>query len=769
MPTNPFNATIAQLTGSSTFYDWYIKENDEIINKLNMITVSGITSGEILATVNSTSGLATLTLGGTAGIVSSGLTFSGKVSFTGETAVPNTSFKFTGITSGSAGYTFGTVVRVTSSGYTAAQANSADNAEVVGVVSAINNSYSVITLLGRITGDFTSVAGGTLSAGCVYFLDPSTAGNITITEPTTVGQVSKPIIVGLGATAGMVVQYRGNYLNATSVGGESGTNRLYIAFNTTPVDPRNQGFSAGRFLSYAPQVLTGNTFFNKYLTDTGRTAIDGWFLSGSKNYAYSIYDFGSVYLNLPAEEDFIVGMVESITTSGSDLIYQILARGTSSIIPASISASATQRGPWCISGVTYNPQGTTGQIVTHPLTSQTTSSDYQVGFVFANSPTNWYVNPRPLGNARLSNYRSTDLPETLTNGMNYAFNGDFSIWQRETGRVADYTTSGNVYFADNWVRRQVNTGTSTQSLQIQSFNVTDTSVENNPENYVNISCTPTTATTLATGTYSIGHIIDNIETFNGSSITVSFYAQCNNSSYKTANVYFARYNGGTLVEKITIGTVNLQTSWTKHILNYDVASLGAGTYNNDYIEIGIDIIPLIKAAYDASYAGSPIVVGFTSLAVYNGTYTAPPHLFESKTEKLKKSQKYYFTTYNDSQIVGSATGTALNCFTFIHLPNSPYGIYQFPTTMRSSPTVTIYTTSGAGFTNEVYNDSASLDARNTSGTIGYGGAVRIANTAIPSATTDSDSGGVRVNVNAGSVPYDVLKCHIIADASYPLV
>lgn len=770
MAANPFNATISQLTGSSTFYDWFVKENDEIINKLNLITVSGITSSEILATVNATTGLATLTLGGTAGIVSSGLTFSGKVSFIGETAVPNTSFKFTGITSGSAGYTFGTVVRVTSSGYTAAQANSADNAEVVGVVSAINNSYSVITLLGRINGDFTSVAGGTLSAGCVYFLDPSNAGKITITEPNSVGQVSKPVIIGLGATAGMVVQYRGNYLNATSVGGESGTNRLYISFATSPVDPRNQGFSAGRFLSYAPQVLTGNTFFNKYLTDTGRTAIDGWFLSGSKNTAYSLYDFGSVYLNLPAEEDFIVGMVESITTSGGNLVYQILARGTSSIIPASISTSANPKGSWCISGVTFNALGSTGQIVSHPLTSESTSSDYQVGFVFSNSPTNWYVNPRPLGNARLSNYKSTDLPETLTNGMNYAFNGDFSVWQRETGRVSSYTSSGDVYFADNWVRRQSNTGTSTQTLQRQSFSVTDTYVENNPEYYVNMSCTvtPASAPSISTGAYSIGHVIDNVETFNGSSITVSFYAQCSSSTYKTANVYFARYNGATLVSKTIIGTVNLQTSWTKHILNYDVASLGAGTYNNDYIEIGIDIIPLVKAAYDASYT-TPVTVGVASLAIYNGTYTAPPHLFETQTEKLKKSQKYYFTTYTDSQVVGAATGTALNCFTFVHLPNSPYGIYQFPTTMRTSPTVAIYTISGTGLVNEVYNDSASIDARYTSGTIGYGGAVRSANTGVASASTNSDAGGVRVNVNAGSVPYDVLKCHIIADASYPLV
>jgi hypothetical protein len=770
MAANPFNTTIAQLTGSSTFYDWFTKENNEIIAKLNLATVSGVTGTDILASLNNTSGLVTLSLGGTAGIVASGVTFSGKVSFTGETAVPNTSFKYTGITSGTSGFTFGTVVRITSTGYTAAQANDADSAEVVGVLSALNTSYSVITLLGRINGDFTTVSGGTLSPGCVYFLDPSNAGKITTTEPTSVGHVSKPVIVGLGATAGMVVQYRGNYLNSSS-GGESGTNRIYITFNTSPTDPRTKGFSGGRFLSYAPQILTGNTFFNQYLTDTGRTAIDGWFLSGSKSYAYSTYDFGSPYLNLPAEEDFIVGMVESISVSGSNLIYQILARGTSSVIPASISAAASAKGAWCLAGTTFNPLSTNVQLVQHPTSVQTNSSNYQVGFVFSNSPSSWYVNPRPLSNPNLSNYKSTDLPETLTNGMNYAYNGNFAIWQRDNGRISSYTSSGDLYFADNWIRRQANTGTSVQTLERKSFDVADTNVENNPKYYIDIKClaTPASAPSIASGRYSVGHVIDNIETFNGSSITVSFYAKCTSSTYKVANVYFARYSGGALVSKTTIGTVNLQTSWTKHILNYDVPSLSSSTYSNDYVEIGVDIIPLVKAAYDANEPTSTnVTVSLASLVVYNGTYTAPPHLFESDVEKLKKSQKYYYKTYTDSQVIGSGTGTALNCYTFTHLPNSPYGIFNFPSTMRSSPTVTIYTTSGNGFTNEVFNLSANTDARYTSGSQGYGGATRVANNSSSTASATSDASGVRVSVNSGSVAYDVLQCHIIADASYPI-
>lgn len=103
-----FNTTINQLTGSSTFYDWYNKENNEIISKLNQCTVSGVTSGDgVLASLNAGSGLVTLSIGGTSGSITSGLTFLGDVTFLGETIVPNNSFKITGITTGTPGYSFG--------------------------------------------------------------------------------------------------------------------------------------------------------------------------------------------------------------------------------------------------------------------------------------------------------------------------------------------------------------------------------------------------------------------------------------------------------------------------------------------------------------------------------------------------------------------------------------------------------------------------------------------------------------------------------------
>lgn len=767
-----FNTTINTLSGNNSFYDWFIKENNEIISKLNQCTVSGVTNGDgVLVSLNASSGLATLSLGATSGTIQTGLTFGGTINFTGQVNIPNISYNITGITVGTPGYTFGSVVRITSSGYTAAKANDPDSAEIVGVLSALTSSSSTVTLAGRINGNFQTVAGGTLSPGCVYFLNPTTAGYVTTTEPTTIGQVSKPVLLGLGETAGVVLQYRGNYLNASGSAGGSGSNRFFITLPTTPTDPRLYGFSAGNFISYHPDAVLGNPDFNSYLVETGRTAINGYFLSGSY-----LYQFQTSTLSVPAEDDCILGMIETITTSGSDLIYGILSEGETNIIPNSISSYASdKKGIWGITGSTYSVSASGVKQISKISSTGTDiyRPSYLVGVVTSSSPTSWYVNLKPaisLGDQPVGS-------ATINNTQNYTFNGDLSIWQRSTGRDSQYTTSGNVYFADNWIRRQTGMTDGVQYIERKSFPVTSTSVQGNPEYYVDLKCIsdPAYPAPASTMVYSAGHVIDNIETFNGSKITISFYAKCTQPNY-TGNVYFARYANGSQVSKNTVSTISLSTSWTKHTLTYTVPSLGAGSYDDDYIEIGLDLRPLVISARTASVAtGTNLVTSIASMCVYQGEISSPTHYFNTQEEKIKKAQKYYFTTYNSSQTAGSKTMSTyvdpvLNVHTFQYLPASPFNIYKLPVSMRESPTVSIYSPSGTISQPEVYNYTATRDLKNTSGTKGYNNEVRMfaSLSGTPTVSTSQDDTTIRINVNGGAVPYDVLTCHIVADASYPI-
>jgi len=773
-----FNTTINQLTGTSTFFDWFNKENNEIISKLNQCTVSGVTSGDgVLASLNASSGLVTLSIGGTSGTITTGLSFAGDVSFLGEAVLPNTSFKITGITSGSPGYSFGSVVKISSSGYTLARANDPDSAEVVGVLSSFDTTYSVVTLTGRIDGNFTNVAGGTLSPGCIYFLSPTARGNITTTEPTTIGYVSKPVILGLGETAGLVLQYRGNYLNGSISGaGGSGGNRIYFTLPASS-NPGTYGFSAGYFLSYAKEQLDGNTFMHKFLVDTGRTSINGWFLSAANDVAFPLG--AGNYGPMPGEEEFIVGMVESITTSGSDLIYQLITNGQTTVIPYSISSYASSKvGTWFVSGTTYAiaPAGIT-QIV--PTQIGAYNPGTKVGMVFDSSVPNWYVDIKKVeirtAGSPVNINNTTNVYDVLTDSTNYAYNGDFSIWQRNVGRDSVYNNKNSTYFADGWIFRQNNIDAgSVQTLQRQTLSSVSTEVETNPDYYIDIKCVAAPAgANPENGEHSIGHVIENIKTFNGTTITVSFYAKCALSGY-SLDVYLARYSAGSRIRKYTIDTVDVTTSWKKYTLQYEVPVINASPpFTDDYLEIGVDLIPSVKKAYDLSLStGTNITFSIASFNVFEGAYKNPFHKFEKYEEKLKKAQRFYYTTYTSGQTIATPTMSeqdepALNCHNFTYLPNAPFSILKLPVEQKKTPTVSVYSPK-TGLAPELYNYTAKRDLRNAGRTIGFNGQIRTPVLNSSSVTTKEDTTSIRLNIGPGAVHYDVLFCQLVSDASYPI-
>lgn len=100
---------------------------------------------------------------------------------------------FQKITQTTHGFSVGNVIRSsgTANQFTKAKADSAANAEVIGyVVEVIDSDTFIYQTTGFVTTGVPAQAAGT-----VMFLDPSTAGALTTTEPTTAGQVSKPCLL----------------------------------------------------------------------------------------------------------------------------------------------------------------------------------------------------------------------------------------------------------------------------------------------------------------------------------------------------------------------------------------------------------------------------------------------------------------------------------------------------------------------------------------------------------------------------------------------
>jgi hypothetical protein len=167
----------------------------------------------------------------------SGLTISG----TTITASANGSATTYNVNQTSHGFAVGDVIKSSGSAnsYAKAQADSVANAEVVGIVTAVTDANNfTFASHGIIT---TGVP--TAAAGTVYFLSASSAGALTATEPSAVGQVSKPVLIVLeSASKALFLNLRGMliqsgdaaYMTWSEVTGTSQNavvNTAYIANN----------------------------------------------------------------------------------------------------------------------------------------------------------------------------------------------------------------------------------------------------------------------------------------------------------------------------------------------------------------------------------------------------------------------------------------------------------------------------------------------------------------------------------------------------------
>ncbi len=112
------------------------------------------------------------------------------------------------------GFTVGDVLLSTGSGYDLATADNAIDAEVTAYVNEVvdANSFYAITINGTI---ITGLSG--LVAGSTYFLDATTPGAVTITEPSIAGQISKPVYNALSSTTAAFINMRGKIIPESSL------------------------------------------------------------------------------------------------------------------------------------------------------------------------------------------------------------------------------------------------------------------------------------------------------------------------------------------------------------------------------------------------------------------------------------------------------------------------------------------------------------------------------------------------------------------------
>jgi hypothetical protein len=313
-------------------------------------------------------------------------------------------------------------------------------------------------------------------------------------------------------------------------------------------------------------------------------------------------------------------------------------------------------------------------------------------------------------------------------GKNKLINGDFLINQRN---FTSSTTSAT-FVADRWQQSNVG-GTYTVSREAFTLGAAPVAGYEGKTFIQAITASQSAAGDLA----YIGQNIEDVRTFAGQTVTLSFWAKANTGTPKVAVSLGQIYGtGGSPSASATgyVGQVTLSTSWARYSLTYSMPSISGktiGTNNNDYVQLalwtsaGSNYNGLTGSLgiqnFTASLWGVQLEAG--SVATPFTTATGTPQ------GELAACHRYYY------QIGPGSAYASFGIGGFHTASNSLMFIINTPVVMRVVPTFTTlgnFQTNGTGLGltglgfNATYSNSASYNGQaNCSGaTTGFGSSIR---------------------------------------------
>jgi hypothetical protein len=275
-------------------------------------------------------------------------------------------------------------------------------------------------------------------------------------------------------------------------------------------------------------------------------------------------------------------------------------------------------------------------------------------------------------------------------GKNKIINGDFSIWQRGTS-----FSSSTGYTADRWTCIGAYPTTVTQ----QTFTPGNTITGYESAYYLQA---------VGASAYPlIQQKIEDVRTFAGQTVTLSFWAKANASSGSA--FYFLQNfgsGGSALVDNINVYTPTITTSWARYTTTFTMPSISGKTVGSGSF--------LQFTAYLSTNAATLSIWGVQLEA---GS-VATPFTTASNTlqGELALCQRYYEKSYSQSVAPGSVSTVGLCGFNL----SQPYGdfiITRFVVTKRTAPTVTLYS-GETGSSGVIRDESAGVDTSGTAKNIG---------------------------------------------------
>ena len=262
-------------------------------------------------------------------------------------------------------------------------------------------------------------------------------------------------------------------------------------------------------------------------------------------------------------------------------------------------------------------------------------------------------------------YNGTDWVNGPRSG-NAIINGDFGVWQRGTSFTG--VVGSGIYTSDRW--RYAILGGGSATIDRQSFTPDDVNAigYGDAEYYLRWDTTDVTSMT----TNFLHNRIEDVRTFAGQTVTVSFWAKASSSYNMVVQLSQQFGSGGSSAANVG-DTVSLTTSWTRHSVTLDVASMSGKTIGaSSYVELRFFGDVTATRTYD-----------IWGVQLEAGSVATPfrPAGGGSKAAELALCQRYFQSYGGDAvaQFFGSglAVSGTLAAFSFLT-----------QTALRAAPTIT---------------------------------------------------------------------------------
>jgi hypothetical protein len=269
-------------------------------------------------------------------------------------------------------------------------------------------------------------------------------------------------------------------------------------------------------------------------------------------------------------------------------------------------------------------------------------------------------------------------------GKNQVINGAFNVWQRGTSFTPAVNTQ--VYSADRFYSQRDGSGTVTVSQQTFTPGAAPVAGYEGSTFY---RFNQTVAGSGGTYSVACGQRIEDVRTFAGQTVTLSFWAKAD-SAWASPVIQIQQNfgSGGSTAVNTSLTPPTYSTSWARYSISVAIPSVSGKTIGTSSF-LSVELWGKNNATQTLDIWGVQLEAGSVATAFQTATGTIQG--------ELAACQRYYFEDAKTNISNGYATNTYLNFDRYFH-----------PVAMRTTPTIT--QTGAVAFSSNTSATTYSIDA-----------------------------------------------------------